>query len=153
MQWQIDLLSSLSDLSLPGFHSLFYFIIIFYFLLFRAFTQLFFQITPPELFLEYFHPFLKQSPPVRGSNRLRLSYILSFFFNVTRFSTKHPTNQPSLSAETLNHFALHVSFFFFSVSVWLVVWNIERCLFLLWLPRQGAQWQTTRDRIDYAACL
>lgn len=37
------------------------------------------------------------------------------------------------------------------LSVWLMVWNIERCLFLLWLGRQGALWQTTRDQIDYAA--
>lgn len=37
------------------------------------------------------------------------------------------------------------------LSVWLVVRNIERCLFLLWLSRQGALWQTTRDQIDYAA--
>lgn len=39
------------------------------------------------------------------------------------------------------------------LSVWLMVWNIERCLFLLWLGRQGARWQTTRDHIDYAAFL
>lgn len=39
------------------------------------------------------------------------------------------------------------------LSVWLMVWNIERCLFLLWLARQGALWQTTRDQIDYAASL
>lgn len=32
-----------------------------------------------------------------------------------------------------------------------MVWNIECCLFLLWLGRQGARWQTTRDRIDFAA--
>lgn len=30
-------------------------------------------------------------------------------------------------------------------SPWLMLWNTERCLFLLWLGRRGARWQTTRD--------
>lgn len=107
-------------------------------------------------------PCLKQSPPVRGSggekpglNRREIlaAVCLVYTFLARSMSLiEHPPH---------THFHLHllrdaVPFCFLPhlcLSVWLMVWNIECCLFLLWLGRQGALWQTTRDQIDYAAFL
>lgn len=104
--------------------------------------------------LEYF--ILSQTKSTCAWLESPLSRVYTFFFfSVTPSAlTDQPTSR-ALRGDAVPFCSLHVfSFLFFlRVSVWLMVWNIERCLFLLWLARQGAQWQTTRDQIDYAASL
>lgn len=90
---------------------------------------------------------MPQSPPVRWSNEswlksetLACRLCRVYFFSRHRYLIAPPPRTILISPRLC-------------LSVWLMVWNIERCLFLLWLARQGALWQTTRDQIDYAASL
>lgn len=77
--------------------------------------------------------------------QLSVSCILFFFFFLI-FQLSVSWSSSPLFRNAVPPTPLHLC-----LSVWLMVWNIERCLFLLWLGRQGALWQTTRDQIDYAA--
>lgn len=142
MRWQIDLLSRLSDLSPLSscFHSFFLFILA---ASSSGSNLLLGTCREPEL--EDFalpqtkvHLCVDQSRA--GVNRREIlaavCLVYTFSFSVrARLSLSFPFCFPP-----------HLR-----VSVWLMVWNIERCLFLLWLGRQGALRQTTRDQIDYAA--
>lgn len=106
--------------------------------------------TKPPFFLLHCYKvalIMPQSPPVRWSNEswlksetLACRLCRVYFFSRHRYLIAPPPRTILISPRLC-------------LSVWLMVWNIERCLFLLWLARQGALWQTTRDQIDYAASL
>ena len=159
MQRQIDLLSRLSDLSLPLCRSS----------RFHSFSSLSFKHRPlylpcllpvscTEAVFERLNLPQNKSPPVRRSgeswlesardsgscpSRVYFFFFLNFIFQLSVSRLSSPPSFRNAAPPPL-HLCL---------SVWLMVWNIERCLFLLWLGRQGALWQTTRDQIDYAASL